>query len=326
MGARAPMAITMGDAAGIGPEIILKVMAQRPAYRDAAVVFGAHDVLVETDRRLGTALSLVEVPSPAEAVAGAVNVIDPFPMAPRDFAIGELSALCGDGAYRYVEAAVASALAGEVSAVVTAPLNKEALQRGGHPFAGHTEILATLSGTERYAMLLWSERLKVIHVTTHVSLRRACELVTRERVAEVIRLGDRTLRQGGYERPRIAVAGLNPHAGEHGLFGEEEVREIGPAIGKCRSEGIDVTGPEPPDTVFLKASQGAFDLVVAMYHDQGHIPLKLLDFQGGVNVTVGLPFVRTSVDHGTAFDIAGQGVADPSSLLRALEVADRLTA
>ena len=318
------MAITMGDAAGVGPEIILKTMKKYPAYQDSCVIYGAADVLEYYNRTQRYDLTIHRIAAVEERKADGVNVIDPFPIRMDEFTVGQLSAKCGDSAYRYLEAAVKAAGQGQVDAVVTAPLNKEALHMGGHLYAGHTEILADLTGTKEYAMLLWSDRLKVIHATTHVSLRRACDLVTKERVACVIRLAEQTLRKAGYTAPYIAVAGLNPHAGEHGLFGEEEIREIIPAIEQCRSEGIRVTGPEPPDTVFLKASQGKYDLVVAMYHDQGHIPLKMMDFQGGVNVTVGLPMVRTSVDHGTAFDIAGQGIADETSLVSALQVAQKL--
>lgn len=318
------MAITMGDAAGVGPEIILKVMKKYPAYQKRCIVYGAADVLDYYNETQKYGLDIHRISAAEERKESGVNVIDPFPIAMDQFAIGQLSGRCGDGAYRYLEAAVNAALRGEVRAVVTAPLNKEALHMGGHLFAGHTEILAELTGTKEYAMLLWSKQVKVIHATTHVSLRRACDLVTKERVACVIRLAYQVLRKAGMDCPRIAVAGLNPHAGEHGLFGEEEIQEIIPAIEMCREEGISATGPEPPDTVFLKCSQGKYDLVVAMYHDQGHIPLKMMDFQGGVNVTAGLPVIRTSVDHGTAFDIAGKGIADERSLVSALEVAEML--
>ncbi len=314
-------AITMGDAAGVGPEIILKAMKARPEYQEQCIVYGAFDVLRHYNEKWNMGLTLQKVSSASQCVDGVVNVVDPCPITMKDFTVGQLSARCGDGAYRYLEAAVRAAQSGEVTAVVTAPLNKEALHMGGHLYAGHTEILADLTGAKDYAMLLWSDALKVIHVSTHVSLRQACDLATRERVATVIRLGDQVLKRAGIERPRIAVAGLNPHAGEHGLFGDEEQTQLIPAIDECQAEGIDVVGPEPPDTVFFKGSQGQYDLVVAMYHDQGHIPLKVLDFKKGVNMTVGLPVIRTSVDHGTAFDIAGTGVADEASLLEALRIA-----
>ena len=316
--------ITMGDAAGVGPEIILKTMKSLPRYQGECVVFGAYNVLEYYNNRFGWGLALNLIEHPSQAVDGAVNIIDPFPIRMEEFEIGALSAKCGDGAYRYLEAAVQCALKGEITAVVTAPLNKAALHMGGHQFAGHTEILAQLTGQKSYAMLLWSEKLKVIHATTHVSLRKACDLVTRQRVAQVVGLANDVLKKSGISRPRIAVAGLNPHAGENGLFGDEEITQIIPAVEECRAGGICVEGPLPPDTVFLKCFQGQYDLVAAMYHDQGHIPLKLMDFKGGVNMTVGLPVVRTSVDHGTAFDIAGKGIADESSLVKALEAAAML--
>ena len=198
-------------------------------------------------------------------------------------------------------------LRGDVDAIVTAPLNKEAMALGGYPYPGHTELLAEVTQTPRYGMMLLSGSLRVVHVSTHVSLREAIERVQTPRILECIRLGDRACRDLGIDPPRIAVAGLNPHAGENGLFGTEEETEIAPAIAQARQESIDATGPHPPDTVFARAAKGEFDLVVAMYHDQGHIPVKLHGFDTGVNVTIGLPIIRVSVDHGTAFDIAGQG-------------------
>jgi 4-hydroxythreonine-4-phosphate dehydrogenase len=205
--------------------------------------------------------------------------------------------------------------------VVTGPINKESMNTAGMHYAGMTEVFAELTGTKDYSMMLTGGPLKVIHVSTHLSMREAIERVKKERVLRVIHLADAMLRDLGYERRRIAVAGLNPHSSENGLFGLEEEREVIPAIEAAKAEGLDVTGPVPPDTVFMKASTGMFDIVVAMYHDQGHIPLKLLDFMGGVNVTVGIPVIRTSVDHGTAFDIAGKGIADETSMIKAIELA-----
>jgi len=247
----------------------------------------------------------------------------------------EVSAEAGRAAYAYVERAVALARAGEIHAIVTAPLNKEALAAAGVPHAGHTEILAALSGTRDFAMLLVGRDLRVIHVTTHVPLSRVPELVTRERVLRTIRLAQQALEGLGLPRGRIAVAGLNPHAGEDGLFGDEEQTAIAPAIAAARAAGLDVTGPLPADTVFSRARGGEFDIVVAMYHDQGHIPVKTLGFEydearkrwtglSGVNVTVGLPFLRVSVDHGTAFDRAWKGTANHESMLEAIEVAVRM--
>jgi 4-hydroxythreonine-4-phosphate dehydrogenase len=216
------------------------------------------------------------------------------------------------------------ALADEVHAIATAPLNKEAMHQAGHRYPGHTELLAELCGVDDYAMMLVGEDLRVIHVSTHVSLREAIERVTPEREGAVIRLADAALRALGCEHPRVAVAGLNPHAGENGLFGPEDAERIAPAVEAAKQDGIDASGPWPADTVFLAARQGRFDVVVVQYHDQGHIPIKLLGFDTGVNVTVGLPFFRTSVDHGTAFDIAGTGKADAASLKAALELAAEL--
>ncbi len=243
-----------------------------------------------------------------------------------------MSAVCGRAAYEYIERGVRLAQEGAIAGIVTAPVNKEALAAAGVRHSGHTEILAELTGTKAYAMLLMGTELRVIHVTTHVALRRVPELVTRERVVRTIRLGDRAMRDLGIARPRIAVCGLNPHAGESGLFGDEEQIAIGPAIADARGEGIDATGPYPADTLMSRAAGGEFDCVVAMYHDQGHTPVKALGFRydeakkawtglSGVNVTVGLPILRVSVDHGTAFDRAGTGTANPESMVEAILVA-----
>ena len=315
------IALTMGDPAGVGPEIILKVMNE---YQDKVIIYGSTDVLSFYNDEYGYGLRINRIEVPDEAVQGFVNIIDPNDLKYGDFKVGEVSAICGHSAYLYLERAIHDALDQKVSCVVTCPLNKEALHLGGHLYAGHTEILAELTGTKSYAMLLWSDRLRTIHVSTHVSLAEAIRRVKKSRIVEVIRLGHETLRKGGYEKVRIAVAGVNPHAGENGLFGNEEIDEIIPAIEESRKEGLDVYGPLPPDTVFLKAYKGEYDLVVSMYHDQGHIPLKLMDFDGGVNITCGLPFIRTSVDHGTAFDIAGKNIARKDSLVKALQLARKL--
>jgi 4-hydroxythreonine-4-phosphate dehydrogenase len=243
---------------------------------------------------------------------------------PGDLPFGELDARAGDAAFRYVQKATNLASAGRVAAIATAPLNKEAMHLAGHRYPGHTEILADLTGTKDYAMMLVTDELKVIHVSTHVSLREAIERARPERELSVIRLAHESLRKLGFDRPRIAVAGLNPHAGENGLFGTEDAEQIAPAVAAAVDERMDATGPWPPDTVLMRARRGEFDVVVVQYHDQGHIPVKLMGFDTGVNVTVGLPFFRTSVDHGTAFDIAGTGKADPASLRAALDLARTL--
>ncbi|MDD3174371.1 MAG: 4-hydroxythreonine-4-phosphate dehydrogenase PdxA, partial [Herbinix sp.] len=213
------------------------------------------------------------------------------------------------------------AMEGRIGPIVTAPLNKAALHDAGHVFDGHSEIFATLTNTSQYTMMLWSERMSVVHASTHVSLEEACRRVTKERVLECIHLAAKAMKDLGKENPRIAVAGLNPHCGEGGLFGMLDLEEIVPAVEEAQKEGLNVQGPVPPDTVFLKASNGVYDIVVAMYHDQGHIPMKMIAFDSGVNVTLGLPIIRTSVDHGTAFDIAGKGIAKEDSILWALKLA-----
>jgi 4-phospho-D-threonate 3-dehydrogenase / 4-phospho-D-erythronate 3-dehydrogenase len=314
-----PIAITMGDAAGVGPEIIVGALTGDDPF-PGAVVVGDAERLRRAASVLGVDVDVVAVERPADAVPeGAIACID-IGGIDADLPFGELSAQAGDGAYRAIERAVALAQAGEVDAICTAPLNKEALHLAGHRYPGHTELLAELTGVSDYAMMLTTPKLRVIHVTTHIGLIDAVAAIDPARVERVIRLGHAAL-----SSPRIAVCGINPHAGEHGLFGHgEEAEKIEPAVAAAAADGIDVQGPLPADTVFFRAVRGDFDLVVAMYHDQGHGPIKVLGLEEGVNVTVGLPVIRTSVDHGTAFDIAGQGVADPGSLRAALREAVRL--
>jgi 4-hydroxythreonine-4-phosphate dehydrogenase len=268
-------------------------------------------------------VNVIEHPAEAAFDPGVIDLVTASEL-PGDLPFGELDPRAGDAAYRYVRRAVELALADEVHAIATAPLNKEAMHRAGHEYPGHTELLAELCDVQDYAMMLVGEDLRVVHVSTHVSLREAIERVTPEREATVIRLAEAALRRLGFERPRVAVAGLNPHAGENGLFGTEDGERIAPAVRAAQEEGIDASGPWAPDTVFMQARRGRFDVVVVQYHDQGHIPIKLLGFDTGVNVTVGLPFFRTSVDHGTAFDIAGKGQADAGSMQAALALAARL--
>lgn len=312
------LAITLGDIAGVGPEIALKIMKD---YMNQVIVYGSYDVLNYYNEKYNYGYKLNVIESPKQFLENTVNIIDPLPIKMNEFEIGKLSSECGKRAYLYIEKAVQDALNKLNTGLVTCPLNKEALYMGGYMFAGHTEILANLTNTKSYAMLLWSDKLKTIHVSTHVSLKQAIDRVKKERIVEVSKLANDTLIKAGYNNPKIAIAGLNPHAGENGLFGDEEIKEIIPAIEELRKENINVEGPIAPDTVFLKCLKGQYDLVVAMYHDQGHIPLKLLDFDGGVNVTVGLPIIRTSVDHGTAFDIAGSNSANPNSLIASIKLA-----
>lgn len=325
--ARPYIGITMGDPAGIGPEIILKALSRESIYRQAVpIVLGDGTILSRAKGYVGAAVDIRRVDSPAQAIGrfGVVEVLDLRNVDPEMCIPGVLSAEAGRAAIAYVSKAIDLALAGELDAVVTAPINKEAMHRAGYPYAGHTEIFAERTETRNYALMLVAGRFRVLHVSTHVSLREACERVKKERVLQVIRLAHAVGAVWRLETPRVAVAGLNPHAGEQGLFGQEERDEIAPAVTAARTEGIDASGPLPPDTLFHRALRGEFDFVVAMYHDQGHIPVKLSSFDRGVNVTVGLPIIRTSVDHGTAFDIAGKGTASPRSLLEAIRLAIRM--
>ncbi|MFD4370572.1 4-hydroxythreonine-4-phosphate dehydrogenase PdxA [Streptomyces sp. NPDC058486] len=320
-----PIAITMGDPCGIGPEITLKACAD-PRRTAPVVVIGDVDVLARADKVAGTGLTLRPVASVGQAAfaPGTVDVLTEGAL-PDDLPWGALDARAGAASFQYVRRGIALALDGEVRALVTAPINKEALRMSGVPYPGHTEILADLSGTTEYAMMMATDELRVVLVTVHQSLRDALDAITAARELDIIRLTHHTLRRGGVAVPRIAVAGLNPHAGENGLFGREDLDIIGPAVRAAQREGIQASGPWPADTVFMRARAGAFDAVVAQYHDQGLIPVKYLGIEHGVNITIGLPFVRTSVDHGTAFDIAGLGTADPTSLLAALRHADFLS-
>jgi len=304
--------ITMGDAAGVGPEIIAKTLAD-PAWYDKCrpVVIGDASIMER-------ARDIVGSPPLRE-------LIDLHLLTADDVPFGKLSPKAGDAAFRYIEHANRLALDGAIDAVCTAPLNKEALHAGGHNYPGHTEILAELSGTKEYAMMLTAPNLRVIHVTTHIGLVDAIKRVTPERVHTVIRLAHETLVRAGIARPRIGVCGINPHAGENGLFGYgEEERQIAPGVARAVAEGIAADGPLPADALFFRAARGDFDIVVAMYHDQGHGPIKVLGLEAGVNITVGLPYIRTSVDHGTAFDIAGTGKAEDGSIRAALAAAIEL--
>ncbi len=320
------VAVTMGDPAGIGPEIIAKTFAE-PGFpvENRAVVIGDERIMKHAMDLLNLNLSVNAVSDPAEGrfEPGTVDLISASEL-PDDLPFGELGGRAGAAAFEYVRYATGLAQEGRVAAVATAPLNKEAMHAGGHKYPGHTEILAELTGTKDYAMMLVAEDLRVIHISTHVSLREAIDRVRPERELTVIRLARDALTKLGVSEPRIAVAGLNPHAGENGLFGTEDAERIRPAVERAREEGIEASGPWPADTVFSRARKGDFDMVVVQYHDQGHIPIKLMGFESGVNVTVGLPFFRTSVDHGTAFDIAGTGKADHTSMRAALDLARKL--
>jgi len=332
------VAITMGDPAGIGPEIAVKALTRRSVYEmcrplivgDAKVISAAAGIV-----EAGIEVNRVSEPAEAEFRYGTVDVLDLANVDVAALEFGKVSAMAGNAAFEAVRKAIELSLAGQVDAAVTGPIHKEALNLAGHHFAGHTEIFAHFTDTREYAMMLVEGNLRVVHVSTHVSLREACELVKKERVLKVIELADRACKGLGIDKPRVGVAGLNPHASDGGLFGSEEEKEIGPAVEAARAAGIGAEGPVPADTLFGKAAAGAYDAVIAMYHDQGHIPLKLAGFcwderEGrwtsvrGVNVTLGLPIVRTSVDHGTAFDQAGKGTASAESMVSAIELAAQL--
>jgi 4-phospho-D-threonate 3-dehydrogenase / 4-phospho-D-erythronate 3-dehydrogenase len=307
--ARPRLIVSAGDPAGVGPEVTIKALSQ-PEVLEVA------DIAVAGDPdQLTAAAQALDLPPPQSIEpAGDASVVEP----------GVLSAKGGAAGVAAIMRAVELIQAGRYDALVTAPINKEAIRLAGFTWPGHTEMLAELTSAGQVRMMLVTDRLKVVHVTTHRSLRSAIEAATRDRVLETIRMAREGARRLGYDQPRIAVAGLNPHAGEGGLFGDEEVREIGPAVQAARADHSDVSGPWPPDTVFWRAAAGDFDLVVAMYHDQGHIPVKLSGFDQGVNVTLGLPFPRASVDHGTAFDIAGKGIARWQSMAAAITVGAQL--
>jgi 4-hydroxythreonine-4-phosphate dehydrogenase len=321
------VAVTMGDGAGIGPEVVV------PALLDDTVRGLCNAVVIGDAKRLrlageivGVAADIVAVDSiaGAEQASGRVNVID-LDLLPDDLPWGELSAVAGNAAYEYIRVASELAVRGEVQAICTAPLNKEALHAAGHIYPGHTELLAYLTGTDEVSMMLSSPKLKVIHVTTHIGLLDAIALIEPGLVERTIRRGHEALVRAGIAHPKIGVCGINPHAGEGGLFGYgEEEQKIIPAVEALKADGIDVHGPLPADTAFFLAGRGDYDLIVAMYHDQGHGPVKVLGIEAGVNITVGLPVIRTSVDHGTAFDIAGKGIAEHGSMIEALRQAAEL--
>jgi 4-hydroxythreonine-4-phosphate dehydrogenase len=318
------VAVTMGDGAGVGPEVVV------PALLDAAVLGICIPVVIGDAKRLrlaaeivGVTADIVAVESIADAkqVPGRINVID-LDLLPEDLPWGALSAVAGHAAYEYIRVAAELAVRGEVQAICTAPLNKEALHAAGHIFPGHTELLAHLTGTEEVSMMLSTPKLKVIHVTTHIGLLDAVAKIEPGLVERTVRRGHDALVRAGTPNPKIGVCGINPHAGEGGLFGYgEEEQKIIPAVDALKADGIDVHGPLPADTAFFLAGRGDYDLIVAMYHDQGHGPVKVLGIEAGVNITVGLPVIRTSVDHGTAFDIAGKGIAEHGSMIEALRQA-----
>lgn len=323
------IAITMGDAAGVGPEVIIKALSHPELYKECRpVVIGDAKRLQQAQRITNSPVEVSIIASGAivdtSYQSGVVHCID-LALIPEDFPWGKVSPLAGDAAFRYLELAAQLALQGSVHAICTAPLNKEALHAGGHKFPGHTELLASLTETDEVSMMLASPRLRVVHVTTHIGLLDAIEKIEPGLVQRTIARAHTALVRSGISNPRIGVCAINPHAGENGLFGRgEEATKIQPAVDACNDLGWNVTGPLPADTLFYLAQRGDYDVVIAMYHDQGHGPIKVLGLESGVNITLGLPVIRTSVDHGTAFDIAGAGKVDERSMLEAIHQATQL--
>ncbi|MDN4071668.1 4-hydroxythreonine-4-phosphate dehydrogenase PdxA [Fictibacillus terranigra] len=321
--------ITMGDAAGVGPEIILKSLANREIYDLCRpFVIGDSKILERAKGFVDSGLAIQNITEEEidrlNFEYGTVYTLN-LDLLPADLPVGQVSSLAGHAAFEYLSKAIDLANKGKIDAICTAPLNKEALHKGGHKYPGHTEILAELTGTKEFSMMLSAPNLKVIHVTTHVGIIDAVKMINPERVYRVIKLAHETLKKSGIESPKIAVCGINPHAGENGLFGYgEEEEKVIPGVKKALEEGVNAVGPLPADTLFFRTVRGDFDIVVAMYHDQGHGPVKVLGLDAGVNITVGLPIIRTSVDHGTAFDIAGKGLADEKSMTEALRQAVEL--
>ena len=315
--------ITLGDSSGVGPEILLKAFRDRE-IRLPVVVYGDLEALAWYNERLGYSVPLTAIRGSSELQGDSLNVIDHGILKSADITPGQINSKSGHAAREYVISATKAALAGEIAAMVTLPMNKEATQKTDSQFVGHTELIGSVCGVEDVTIMLASDQLIVTHVTTHCSLAEAIARTKQPRIRTILRLTSDAVGKL-IPKPRIAVAGLNPHAGEHGLFGREEIEEIKPAVEWAQSQGMPVEGPFPPDTVFyLAVRRKRFDAIVCMYHDQGHVPLKLLDFEGGVNIALGLPIIRTSVDHGTAFDIAGLGTAQTGSFLKALDFAARM--
>ncbi len=319
--------ITMGDAAGIGPEIIVKALSKREIYRvSSPLVIGDKEVLNSKLKTQNSKLKINPISKVKEGKfrLGIIDLIDLKNIRIERLKIGKVNKTAAQAAIEYIKKAVSLAREGGIDAIVTAPINKRGLHEAGLKFSGHTELLAYLTRTENYAMMLVGGPLRVVLVTTHLPLSKVSSSLSREKIYQTIRLAWENMKYFGIRKPRIGVTGLNPHAGEEGLFGKEEKKFIIPAVRKAKRKGIKVEGPISPDTIFHRALKGEFDCVVGMYHDQGLIPLKMLAFDKGVNVTLGLPIIRTSVDHGTAYEIAGKGVANSQSLIEAIRLAAKL--
>ena len=325
---RPVIAITMGDPCGIGPEVIVKALAEPAVHALCSpIVVGSLPAMEAALALTGAPLTPRPIETPADADDGPslVNIIDPQNLDPNQITVGQISPPCGRAAMEWVTAAAHLALDGSVKALATAPVNKEAASLAGYKAIGHMELLQEITGATRVATMLISGSLRVVHLTTHRSLRVACDYVTHERVLGMLELTHESFRNWGFPTPRIAAAALNPHASDGGLLGDEEATAIAPAVRDAQQQGILAQGPIPADIVFHQAIQGAYDVVLAMYHDQGHIPIKVHGFEQSVSVNLGLPFVRASVDHGTAFDIAGKGIADHTSMVETIRLASLLS-
>ena len=321
------IAITMGDASGVGPEVIIKALRSRRIYGLCRpLVVGEGTVMSDTMGSLDSPLRLhtVDKIDDVQGRYGTIDLLDLHNLNPEEVITGKVCAACGKAAMDYIIKAAELALKNKVKAMVTAPINKEATKQAGYGDTGHLEFLARISHTTEYATMLVSGTLRVVHLTTHYSLKDACSLVTKESILARLKLTFESFRKWGIPSPRIGIAALNPHGGEGGLFGPEEIEQIIPAVKEARNLGIDARGPLPADSIFVRAIGGEFDVILAMYHDQGHIPVKVHGFENSISVALGLPFVRTSVDHGTAFDIAGKGIANCHSLEKAVKMAVNL--
>jgi 4-hydroxythreonine-4-phosphate dehydrogenase len=321
------LGITMGDPSGIGPEIILKSFKKSEIRKNRIIVIGDYNVMLKAYNILKIrSFKLKRITDPDEYSFdnNILNILDLHLVNLHRLLPGREQGMSGNAAFECIRKTIELVNNNRINAIVTSPLNKEALHKAGHKYPGHTEIFASMTNTSDYAMLLHDKKLSVIHVSTHIPLMEAIKGLKRERIEKVIELGNSIMKRLHKSNPAIGVAGINPHAGENGLFGNEEIKEIIPAIRTMKRKGINVEGPFPPDTIFLQAVKGKYDLVVAMYHDQGHIPLKLIGFNSGVNITAGLPFIRTSVVHGTAFEIAWKGIANESSMVNAIKLAVKI--
>ena len=325
---RPVIAITIGDPAGIGPEVVVKALGDNSIYEvSRPLVVGESTTLIAALKLINLPYTLHSVENTSDILGkpGVIDIIDLHNLDWSTVKVGQVSAECGRASMEYIDVALRIALNGDAIGLVTAPINKEATMLAGYPGLGHLEYLAQATGAKEYATMLAVGNLRCVHLTTHYSLREACDYVKKDRILKLLKLTDASFRQWGFGRPRIGIAALNPHAGERGMFGLEEIEEIAPAVSEAASLGIKAYGPFPADSIFTQAINGAFDAVLAMYHDQGHIPVKVHGFERSISIALGLPVLRTSVDHGTAFDIAGKGIANAESIVEAIKTAVQLS-